>query len=74
MCIIMSTFTIVNCKGTWQLLLIALWKLSMSLLNGVTALHVAIMVFNDPQREVVKTKNAAWWVLFCESPLLIFMR
>ncbi len=56
----MSIFTIVNCKDTWQLLVIAIWKLSMSLLNGVTVrLHVAIMLFNDPQRDVVKTKNAA---------------
>ncbi|KJA25322.1 hypothetical protein HYPSUDRAFT_161005 [Hypholoma sublateritium FD-334 SS-4] len=63
LCIIMSIFTIVNCKNTWQLLVIAIWKMSMSLLNGATALHVAIMLFNDPQRNVVKTKNAAWWVL-----------
>lgn len=68
LCIIMSIFTIVNCKTTWQLLVIAIWKMSMSLLNGATALHVAIMLFNDPQRDVVKTKNAAWWVLLCKSP------
>ncbi|KAF8953541.1 hypothetical protein BDZ97DRAFT_1871817 [Flammula alnicola] len=63
LCIVMSIFTIINCKNTWQLLVIAVWKLSMSLLNGLTALHVAIMVFNDPDGEVVKTKNAAWWIL-----------
>ncbi|KAF9485742.1 hypothetical protein BDN70DRAFT_823544 [Pholiota conissans] len=64
LCVVMSVFTIVNCKDTWQLLVIAIWKLSMSLLNGLTALHVAIMIFNDPEREVVKTQNAAWWIVF----------
>ncbi|KAF8186441.1 hypothetical protein BJ912DRAFT_971909 [Pholiota molesta] len=63
LCIVMSIFTIINCKNTWQLLVIAVWKLSMSLLNGLTALHVSIMVFNDPEGEVVKTQNAAWWII-----------
>src|SRR6266446_7060981 len=34
-CIATSAITIKNCKHTWQLLLIVVWKLSMSVLNGL---------------------------------------
>ncbi|TFK29559.1 hypothetical protein FA15DRAFT_664107 [Coprinopsis marcescibilis] len=40
---LLSIVTIVRCKDTWQLLVIAVWKMSMSLLNGLTAVHVAIL-------------------------------
>ncbi|KAF8153198.1 hypothetical protein B0H34DRAFT_800428 [Crassisporium funariophilum] len=63
LCIIMSIITMINCKNTWQLLVIAVWKLSMSLLNGITGLHVAILVVNNRDQEIVKSKNAAWWIL-----------
>ncbi|KAJ2925346.1 hypothetical protein H1R20_g11746, partial [Candolleomyces eurysporus] len=38
---LLTIVTIVRCKDTWELLVIAIWKMSMSLLNGVTAVHVA---------------------------------
>jgi hypothetical protein len=69
LCIIMALITIINCKNTWQLLVIAVWKLSMSLLNGLTALHVAILIVGDPvpgAEMPMKTKQAAWWVILCE--------
>jgi len=40
---LLSIITIVRCKDTWQLLVIGVWKMSMSLLNGLTAVHVAIL-------------------------------
>ncbi|KIJ95463.1 hypothetical protein K443DRAFT_329225 [Laccaria amethystina LaAM-08-1] len=46
----MSIVTIVKCRNTWQLLVIAVWKLSMSLLNGITAIHVALL-FRKPSRK-----------------------
>lgn len=66
LCIVMSIITMVNCKNTWQLLVIGVWKMSMSLLNGVTALHVAILVVNDAEEQVMKSRKAAWWLLLCE--------
>ena len=46
LCIVMSCVTMVRCykEGSWQMLLVALWKMAMSIVNGVTALHVAIIV------------------------------
>ena len=38
---LLTIVTIVRCKDTWELLVIAIWKMGMSLLNGVTAVHVA---------------------------------
>ncbi|EAU84059.2 hypothetical protein CC1G_06921 [Coprinopsis cinerea okayama7 len=40
---LLSIVTIIRCREAWQLLVIAIWKMSMSLLNGVTAVHVAIL-------------------------------
>jgi len=59
----MSIITMINCKNTWQLLVIGVWKMSMSLLNGLTALHVAILVVHKQEDESVKTKAAMWWLL-----------
>lgn len=42
--IALSIVTILRCRNTWQLLVIAVWKLDVSLLNGVTAVHVAILM------------------------------
>lgn len=47
----MSIVTIVRCRNTWQLLVIAIWKLSMSLLNGITAIHVALLFLKASQKE-----------------------
>jgi len=69
LCIIMSIVTMIRCKNTWQLLVIAVWKLSMSLLNGLTALHVAILYLNRPAEELdlpIKSKQTAWWIVLCE--------
>lgn len=63
LCIWTSITTIIKCKNTWQLLLIGVWKLSMSLLNGLTALHVAIMVYNAQAGKKAKTQLAAWWIV-----------
>jgi len=64
LCIVMAIVTMIKCKNTWQLLVIAVWKLSMSLLNGLTALHVAILVVNNPDDDVqLKSKRAAWWIV-----------
>ncbi|KAJ3515613.1 hypothetical protein NLJ89_g1651 [Agrocybe chaxingu] len=62
-CIVMSVITMIKCKNTWQLLVIAVWKLSMSLLNGLTGLTVAVMVVSQKEGEVLKSKVAMWWVL-----------
>ncbi|KAH9474788.1 hypothetical protein JR316_0013253 [Psilocybe cubensis] len=64
LCIIMSIVTMIKCKNTWQLLVIAVWKLSMSLLSGMTALHVAILVINNPDDDIqLKSKTSAWWLV-----------
>ena len=44
MTIAVSIVTILRCRNTWQLLVIAVWKLDVSLMNGVTAVHVAILM------------------------------
>lgn len=40
---LLTIVTIVRCKNTWELLVIGIWKMSMSLLNGITAVHVACL-------------------------------
>ena len=69
LCIVMSMITMINCRRTWQLLVIAVWKLSMSLLNGLTALHVALLVVHKKDDEAVKFKAAMWWLLLCKCGL-----
>jgi len=64
-CIVTSAITINNCKSTWQLLLIAVWKLSMSVLNGLTGMHVAMSKLRGVGAMATKTKQAAWWLLLC---------
>lgn len=70
-CIVMSVLTMIQCRNTWQLLVIAVWKLSMSLLNGITALHVAILVVWDPEGRAKNSGKAAWWILLCEAKMLL---
>ncbi|TFK31959.1 hypothetical protein BDQ12DRAFT_639416 [Crucibulum laeve] len=55
----LSIFAIVMCKNTWQLLVIAVWKMSMSMLNGITAVHAAVVVMNGGK----STGEAAWWIV-----------
>ena len=66
-CIATSAITMKNCKSTWQLLLIAVWKMRMSVLNGLTGMHVAMSKFRSVggMPTNFKTKQAAWWLLLC---------
>lgn len=66
-CIATAAITINNCKNTWQLLLIAVWKLSMSVLNGLTGIHVSVLKYRSSGAKPMKTKQAAWWLLLCGS-------
>ncbi|TFK75698.1 hypothetical protein BDN72DRAFT_885711 [Pluteus cervinus] len=40
----LAILTLVRCRNSWQLLTVAVWKMSMSLLNGITAVNVASIV------------------------------
>ncbi|TFK31067.1 hypothetical protein BDQ12DRAFT_619617, partial [Crucibulum laeve] len=42
----LSIFAIVRCKNNWQVLVIAVWKMSMSILNSVTTVHATVVVIN----------------------------
>jgi hypothetical protein len=57
---LLSIVTIVRCKDNWELTVIAVWKLGMSLLNGATAIHVAILYLLEEirlRREEKKAKR-----------------
>lgn len=58
-----AIFTIVSCKNSWQLLVIAVWKMSMSLLNGCTAVHAAHLAKKDGYEAVAHPEKTAWWIL-----------
>ncbi|KAF8892900.1 hypothetical protein BD779DRAFT_1669928 [Infundibulicybe gibba] len=59
-----ASLTFASVSNTWQLLVIAVWKLSMSLLNGITAVQVAaLVILNDGSRK--KSGKAAWWIVLC---------
>jgi hypothetical protein len=47
-----AVFTLVRCRDHWQLFVIAIWKLSMSVFNGVVGFHIATIVrrFSKEQR------------------------
>jgi hypothetical protein len=47
----MSIVTIVRCRNTWQLLVIAVWKLSVSSLNDITAILVALFFLKASRKE-----------------------
>lgn len=40
----LALFTLVRCRNHWQLLLVGIWKLSMSVFNGVVGVHTAIIM------------------------------
>lgn len=46
----MTILTMIRCKSSWQLLTIAVWKMSMSLLNGITAINVAAIVMKSTKK------------------------
>jgi len=56
-----AVFTMIKCKNTWQLLVIAVWKLSMSLLNGITVVHIAWIMRNPISN--ASHKSSAFWVI-----------
>src|SRR5262245_12304825 len=39
-----AVFTIVRCRNHWEIVVIGVWKLSMSVLNGVIGVHIATIV------------------------------
>ena len=47
-----AILTILRCRNHWQLLVLAIWKLSMSLFNGIAGIHVAIAGFWDTGTKV----------------------
>lgn len=40
----LATFTIVRCRNHWQLLVIGIWTTCMTIFNGVTAIHISVLV------------------------------
>lgn len=55
---LLSIVTIVRCKNSWELLVIGVWKMAMSLLNGITAIHVACMVILQKRRMKRRRREA----------------
>jgi hypothetical protein len=47
---VLAIFTLVRCSHHWQLLLIGIWKLCMSVLNGVSAIYVSIVLRIDGKK------------------------
>lgn len=62
-----SIFVIIRCKNTWQLLVIAVWKMSMSILNGTTAIHAAWVVGKNGGGSTKGTWKSMLWLLLCRS-------
>ncbi|KAF8660104.1 hypothetical protein AX16_001662 [Volvariella volvacea WC 439] len=64
----LAIYTMVKCRDTWQLLVIAVWKLSMSLLNGITAVNTSILILREGMREDFMPRirydlmNSARWI------------
>lgn len=56
---LLSIVTIVRCKNSWELLVIGVWKMAMSLLNGITAIHVACMVILKKRRMKRRRREAS---------------
>jgi len=57
----LAIFTMVRCRGVWQLELIAIWKLTMSVTNGCVGITAALAVRCG---EDGKEKTAAWGILY----------
>ena len=73
--LLVTVVTIRRCRNHWQLLVLAIWKLSMSLFNGVAGLHVAIgglwgakpNVENADGKEVPKVRlEVFYWFAICQ--------
>jgi len=52
-----AVFTLVRCRNHWQLLVIGIWKLSMSVFNGVVGVHVAYLLRNVPKPQAKRGNN-----------------
>ncbi|KIJ57272.1 hypothetical protein M422DRAFT_149965 [Sphaerobolus stellatus SS14] len=62
----LAAYTMDKCRNNWQLLVIAVWKLSMSLLSGLTSLHVAFIAWRSgeyEERRRLESEKAAWWIV-----------
>ena len=69
--LLVTVVTILRCRNHWQLLVLAIWKLSMSVFNGVAGLHVAIGGLrearpNEDDKEVPKVRlKVFYWFAIC---------
>jgi hypothetical protein len=69
--LLVTVVTIHRCRNHWQLLVLAIWKLSMSLFNGIAGLHVAIAGFwearSNVEKEVPKVRlGVFYWFAICQ--------
>jgi hypothetical protein len=60
---ILTTFTLIRCRHSWQLLLTGMWKMGMSLSNGLVGVHVNAVnvIHNAPE---VDENGSDLWVIF----------
>ncbi|TFK75697.1 hypothetical protein BDN72DRAFT_451827 [Pluteus cervinus] len=61
----LSVYTVTRCRNTWQLVLLALWKMGMSIWNGVTAIHASMSA-----RGKGSSEEASGWT-FLYMPFII---
>jgi len=55
----LALFTLVRCRNHWQLLVIGIWKLSMSVFNGIVGVHTAILLRKARNKAERKRKQNA---------------
>jgi len=55
----LAVFTLVRCRNHWELLLVGIWKLSMSLFNGVVGVHVSYILRNVSKPSLERGNNHA---------------
>ncbi|KAF9451090.1 hypothetical protein P691DRAFT_724712 [Macrolepiota fuliginosa MF-IS2] len=60
---IISIITIVNCQNIWQFSVIAAWKMSISLLSGITGIHVACATGKNGEASTKDTRKSMWWIV-----------
>jgi len=51
-----ALFTLVRCRNHWQLLVIGIWKMSMSLFNGIVGVHIAIVIRKAARKSAIRAK------------------
>jgi len=62
-----AVFTLVKCRNHWQLLVIGVWKLSMSFFNGVVGVHIAIIMRKVPKPAKKERKKERSFILHLPS-------